>query len=88
MAGLTLSYDAPHGFTAAGAYARIHAFTGTQTRVTFHVGIWYSETAHDENRPFLREFKYTVPYQDGMTIDSLYPWLTTREEFKDATVLP
>lgn len=90
MAGLTMSYDAPQGFTAPTAYVRIYKFCGDSLRgrLEFNVGIWYSFDAFTSDSPNLREIKYTIPFTDGMTLSDAYLWLQTRGEFQASTLIP
>jgi len=90
MPGLTMNYDAPHGNAVTGAHVRILEFVGDTRaqRLRFKVGVWYNEAAFEASKPAYREWSYTIPFTDGMTIDQAYDWLLTRAEFTEAIKVP
>lgn len=81
---LQVTKEFPQGFTAPNAYLKITTFRGDNTMVHFDCGIFYDEAARNSNKQALDYYNFDIPYQDGMSISSLYTYLKTLPEFANA----
>lgn len=85
-----MDYDTPHGNSVTAGHIRILEFVGDTRayRLRFKVGAWYDEAAFTAGKPAYRTWTFTIPFTDGMTINSAYDWLLTRGEFSSAVKNP
>lgn len=81
---LIKNHTTGHGVVCADAYIRIKDFRGNAEQITFTIGVWLNYDSFLSGKSFLEEYRYTVPFQDGMGMTQLYQYLQTLPAWSDA----
>lgn len=67
--------------TVTKAYCRIINYSGDKNNVTFNVGIYVDKATRDQNGISIEDAFYTMPYTEGMGMETLYTYLKGLPEF-------
>lgn len=76
--------DNEKGLSLTGAYAKVENFRGDKDEVSFQVAVYVNEQARLDGKVGISSHVFTVPYVDGMSIQTLYDYLKTLPEFAGA----
>ena len=76
--------DDNKGLTIANAYVKIGNFNGNKDNVRFDIEVFVNSQARLAGKQPIGLFMFEIPYQDSMSIASLYTYLKTLPEFANA----
>jgi hypothetical protein len=77
-------YSEDLGMNIPSSYAKIDAFSGNATSVSFTVYFYTSQQARIDGKRTVGVFNFTIPYSDGMSIGGIYTYMKTLAEFAGA----